>query len=91
MSGRIVCRFSCGMGYWNKIRRDFPETFERMADLQRKLGPGSGFLRDHAANRRITLDELEPSRGNHDNEPDIECSLMCHIAEAEISTADASP
>ena len=76
-----------GMGYWNKIRRDFPETFERMAALQRKLGPGSGFLRDHAAGRRITLDELDPDRGRHKDEPDVECSLMCHLAEDDITVA----
>lgn len=74
-----------GMGYWNKIRKDFPETFERMAGLQRELGPGSGFLRDHSLNRRITLDELAPDRGNHDDEPDIECSLMCHLAEQDLA------
>jgi hypothetical protein len=76
-----------GMGYWNKIRRDFPETFERMAALQRELGPGSGFLRDHAKGKRITLDELDPARGRHDDEPDIECSLMCHAAEERIEAA----
>lgn len=27
-----------GMGYWNKIRVDFPEAFDRMAKLERKLG-----------------------------------------------------
>ncbi len=75
-----------GMGYWNKIRRDFPETFERMAALQRLLGAGSGFLKDHAKGRRITLDELAPERGNHQAEPDIECSLMCHISEDKITT-----
>jgi 3'-phosphoadenosine 5'-phosphosulfate sulfotransferase (PAPS reductase)/FAD synthetase len=74
-----------GMGYWNKIRRDFPETFERMAALQRVLGPGSGFLRDHGANKRITLDELAPDRGRHDEEPNVECSLMCHAAENEYA------
>lgn len=76
-----------GMGYWNKIRKDFPETFERMAALQRELGPGSGFLRDHGLNRRITLDELTPDRGNHADEPDIECSLMCHLAEQDLEIA----
>lgn len=74
-----------GMGYWNKIRRDFPEIFDRMAALQRHLGPGSGFLKDSAKGRRITLDDLDPDRGRHDSEPDIECSLMCHAAEAEIA------
>lgn len=79
-----------GMGYWNKIRRDFPETFERMAELQRRLGPGSGFLRDHAKGRRITLDELDPERGRHEDEPDIECSLMCHAAEERLETGRAA-
>ena len=73
-----------GMGYWNKVRRDFPATFERMAALQRELGPGSGFLRDHGRGRRIVLDELDPTRGNHGDEPDIECSLMCHAAEVAL-------
>lgn len=76
-----------GMGYWNKIRHDFPETFKRMAALQRELGPGSGFLRDHAKGRRITLDELDPERGRHEDEHDIECSLMCHAAEDAINDA----
>lgn len=76
-----------GMGYWNKIRRDFPETFERMAALQRELGPGSAFLKD-GDDKRITLDELVPGRGNYDDEPDIECSVMCHIAEQTYSEAD---
>lgn len=76
-----------GMGYWNKIRRDFPEVFDRMAALQRELGPGSGFLKDHSAGRRITLDELDPERGRHDAEADIECSLMCHQAEEKFDAA----
>ncbi len=76
-----------GMGYWNKIRKDFPETFERMAALQRRLGPGASFLQDRAdgKNERISLDELQPDQGNHDAEPKIECSIMCHLAEMEMS------
>lgn len=27
-----------GMGYWNKIRRDFPNVFQRMADLEKRIG-----------------------------------------------------
>lgn len=27
-----------GMGYWNKIREDFPDVFKRMAKLERDLG-----------------------------------------------------
>ena len=27
-----------GIGYWNKIRVDFPAEFDRMAELERKIG-----------------------------------------------------
>lgn len=70
-----------GMGYWNKIRVDFPDVFARMAALQRELGPGSGFWRERDTGKRITLDDLAPDRGNHRTEPDVECSLLCHAAE----------
>lgn len=73
-----------GMGYWNKIRVDFPDVFERMAALQRKLGPGSGFFREKDGTR-ITLDDLAPDRGNHQTEANIECSLLCHAAESSIA------
>lgn len=74
-----------GMGYWNKVRRVFPETFERMAALQRKLGPGSALWRE-GNGAPILLDDLAPSRGDHDREPSIECSLLCHLAEHDIAT-----
>ena len=74
-----------GMGYWNKIRRDFPETFERMAALQRQLGRGSAFFQGKAGEGRVMLDDLAPDRGKYDDEPDIECSLMCHTAEADLA------
>lgn len=73
-----------GMGYWNKIRRDFPETFERMAALQRRLGPGSSFWREMDGTR-TSLDQLDPARGDHSSEPNIECSMMCHLAELDLA------
>lgn len=76
-----------GMGYWNKIRKDFPEVFERMAAIQRRLGPGSGFWRERDTGVRIRLDDLAADRGDHNSEPDIECSLMCHAAEETIKSA----
>jgi 3'-phosphoadenosine 5'-phosphosulfate sulfotransferase (PAPS reductase)/FAD synthetase len=78
-----------GMGYWNKIRRDFPDVFERMAVIQRRLGPGSGFWRERdETQKRITLDDLDPSRGDHDEEPGAECSLLCYGAEQELIAAE---
>ena len=69
-----------GMGYWNKIRRDFPETFDRMAALERDLG--HTVLRDNS--EPLYLDELDPDRGNHADEPSFECSLMCQLAEEDL-------
>lgn len=69
-----------GMGYWNKIRVDFPEVFDRMAKLERDL--------DVSINKdekgRVFLDELNPKRGNHQTEPNFECSLLCTIAEGKL-------
>jgi hypothetical protein len=67
-----------GLGYWNKIRRDFPETFERMAKLERTLGVRI-FERE-----QVYLDELAADRGNHADEPDFECSLLCYMAERDL-------
>jgi 3'-phosphoadenosine 5'-phosphosulfate sulfotransferase (PAPS reductase)/FAD synthetase len=69
-----------GFGYWNKIRRDFPETFDRMAATERDIG--------HACNKDeagpVYLDELDPGRGDINDEPTIECSLLCVIAEGDL-------
>lgn len=72
-----------GMGYWNMIRRDFPETFERMARLEREL--------DNACCRPggvpVFLDELDPDRGDIHTDPDVECSLLCVLADDDPTAA----
>lgn len=72
-----------GMGYWNKIRVDFPETFQRMAELEREIG--ATCLRDKGA--PLYLDELDPKRGNYPSEPDISCSALCEIVADDLSNA----
>lgn len=66
-----------GMGYWNHIRKDFPEVFKARAELERKVG--YSMLKDR--NGYIYLDELEPNRGNMNTEIFPECSIMCYLAE----------
>lgn len=57
-----------GMGYWNKIRKDFPEVFEKRAKMERDLC--------HTILNGQYLDELDPERGR--NKIIIEsCSLLC--------------
>lgn len=67
-----------GMGYWNKIRIDFPETFERMAKIERKLNVA--ICKSYAGDKkrkRVFLDELDPSAGRSVPLPDIECGVLC--------------
>jgi len=73
-------------GYWNKIRRDFPEAFDRMAKMERELNAAickkEGVTNGKRWRRRVFLDELPPAAGRYDAEPDIECGVLClHAAQ----------
>jgi PP-loop superfamily ATP-utilizing enzyme len=65
-----------GMGYWNKIKVDFPEHFDRMAKLER-------FKKQTIFKDRY-LDELKPTDENYPQEPNIECSIFCQIVEQDL-------
>jgi hypothetical protein len=67
---------------------DFPDTFDRMAKLERDIG--------HAVNSEevtegtrvktpVWLDEVDPDRGNFATEPEMECSILCAIAETQFA------
>ena len=58
-----------GAGYWNKIRKDFPEQFKRMSEIERKVG--------HSCLKGTFLDELDPKKGKHINEPSMSCDFIC--------------
>lgn len=74
-----------GMAYWNKIRRDFPDAFARMAALERKLGATVLSKREKGQERRrLYLDELQPNAGRGLKEPDIECGVLCETNQGEV-------
>jgi len=64
-----------GMGYWNKIRMDFPEAFDRMAKLERMLG--------HSLNKDkngpVFLDQLDPNRGHVKKDMPGDCGFTCEV------------
>ena len=71
-----------GMGYWNKIRRDFPAAFARMAALERELGATILSKRGKGQARgRLYLDELDPSAGRAEPEPEMDCGVLCATEE----------
>lgn len=70
-----------GAGYWNKIRVDFPEHFERMAQQERKMDvaicktePVVDGVRQRV---RVFLDELPPDAGRYESDLEMDCGLFC--------------
>ena len=61
-----------GAGYWNKIRQDFPEVFERRAKMEREIG--------HSILKDCFLDELPLEKGRMSEEVMDECSILCQLA-----------
>lgn len=69
-----------GAGYWNKIRVDFPETFDRMAKLEREVG-----------NSCLTsefLDELDPKKGHKQKLVLPDCGNFCDIEFEDLNHPD---
>lgn len=60
-----------GMGYWNKIRVDFPDVFEARARLERRVGA--------SCINGVYLDELDPERGRKDAPICDDCGIMCQL------------
>lgn len=61
-----------GRGYWNRIRVDFPEVFDRMAQLERQIG--------HSCIKGIFLDELDPKAGRMEDEIMPDCGIACYLS-----------
>jgi hypothetical protein len=66
-----------GKGYWNKIRIDFPEAFERMAKQERKM--------NFHIDKEYFLDELDPAAGRYESEYVIECGPVCGLSNTSSS------
>ena len=58
-----------GMGYWNKIRVDFPDKFKERAELEREIGA--------SCINGVYLDELDKDRGRDCKIILPECGMMC--------------
>ena len=70
-----------GAGYWNMIRKHFPDSFERMCKLSRELG--ARIVKQDG--QRIFLDELRPETGRQKDEVEIDCSPLCDVVAKEIT------
>jgi len=61
-----------GMGYWNKIRVDFPHVFAQRAAMERRVGCS-------CMNNGVYLDTLEPKRGRHAGPICGDCGIFCEV------------
>lgn len=60
-----------GMGYWNKIRIDFPDVFASRAAVERRIGG--------TCIKGTYLDELDVDRGRHTKPICDDCGIFCEI------------
>lgn len=58
-------------GYWNKIRRDFPDVFQKRAEEERLIG--------HSCIKGVFLDELSPDAGRDEKEIMEDCGIACEM------------
>lgn len=70
-----------GMGYWNRIRIDFPGVFGLMAGIEREIG--HTVLRKSAGKGPkvpLYLDELDPTAGRFETDQPGDCGPLCQVA-----------
>lgn len=75
-----------GIGYWNKIKKDFPNHFKKMGKLEREIG--NSILKHRSGEdmgKPLFLDKLEDNMGRYEEEPAISCSLSCGMVANELN------
>jgi 3'-phosphoadenosine 5'-phosphosulfate sulfotransferase (PAPS reductase)/FAD synthetase len=80
MNNNCVGCVKGGKAYWNKIRKDFPEVFDRMAKLEEKLG--------RTCISGAPLKDLKPTAGYEPLPHVPECDSFCDIELANIEHKD---
>lgn len=72
-----------GKGYWNKIRRDFPEVFDRMSKLEESIGA--------SCINGTPLRSLNPHAGRHTDVSLPDCGLFCGENGSDFPRGDGGP
>ena len=73
-SNNCVGCVKCGIGYWLKIQKDFPEEFEKMSQVEQELG--ASVLQSKG--KKLFLKDLDPTKhkGRY-QELDNSCGFSC--------------
>ena len=70
------------MGYWNKIRIDFPDVFEKMIKAEEYVGA--------SAIKNKFLKDLKPTEGRDKKPIAPNCGLFCQIEFEDIMSDKVS-
>ena len=76
----IPCCKATSPAYWALIRKEFPDKFNRMAELSRKFGARLARVNG----QRVFIDEV-PDDQETTKPLSPECDFLCSLAEQEIS------
>lgn len=73
-----------GLGYWKHVDLHYPENYEKVAQLQDVLGPGSWFLSDRRGGKRVRLSlrmlrAIDEPRWRIQSEPPVQCGGLCEL------------
>jgi len=77
------------LNYWKRIRKHFPEQFERMAKLERELKFQINRVTVKRKRTPIYLDEIPPGDPTGDDEVKVSCGLFCMAEVAAFNTKNA--
>ena len=68
-----------GIGYWNKIRKDFPAIFEKMSTVEAEIGISINRMVIDGVKQKVYLKDLPIGVGRYEVELDISCGAVCEI------------
>lgn len=71
-----------GKGYWNLIRKKFPEVFKKRAALEREIGA--------SCINGTFLDELSESLGHLPTKIEDDCNILCEVKYLESTDVGAA-
>ena len=74
-----------GAGYWNKVRIDFPERFQKVAALERFVGHAIIRVQKTGTRTPMFLDALPPTSGRYQDEPEIQCGINCELVDKRLT------
>lgn len=86
----IGCVRAESKGYWNLVRKLFPDVFQARAKLERVIGHSIIREKRKGETLPVFLDELDPEAGRDQKIIMDECGTGCYIASVALQSLEGS-